>query len=69
MKKYSFYKNWPESCVHDLHLAIIVFIRFGLGNISLVTVFEDLFLGVTKKTKPFSLIIYVVWTDGITFSV
>ena len=51
MKKYSFYKNWPESCVHDLHLAIIVFIRFGLGNISLVTVFEDLFSGRYEENK------------------
>lgn len=51
MKKYSFYKNWPESCVHDLHLAIIVFIRFGLGNISLVTVFDDLFSGRYEENK------------------
>ena len=51
MKKYSFYKNWPESCVHDLHLAIIVFIRFGLGNISLVTVFDDLFSGRYEEHK------------------
>ena len=51
MKKYSFYKNWPESWVHDLHLAIIVFIRFGLGNISLVTVFEDLFSGRYEENK------------------
>ena len=51
MKKYSFYKNWPESCVHDLHLAIVVFICFGLGNISLVTVFEDLFSGRYEENK------------------
>ena len=51
MKKYSFYKKWPESCVHDLHLAIIVFIRFGLGNISLVIVFEDLFSGRYEENK------------------